>query len=137
MFRAGFGWVFGGVFVMVEHRGRRSGHLRYVVLESLDADATSVLVAAGYGRRAQWFRNIEADPRVRVWRGMTAGRRAIAQILPAEQVADYLTRYRDAHPLRARFLAPVLGLGDLVGAEAGPEVGERLPLVRLTYVPRA
>lgn len=137
VFRAGLGWIFGGVLVMVEHRGRTSGRLRHVVLEAVDSDAGSVLVAAGYGRGSQWFRNIETDPRVRVWRGLTAGRRALAEVLPPGEVVDVLTRYRDAHPLRARFLAPVLGLADLVSGEVGADVGERVPLVRLRYLPHA
>jgi deazaflavin-dependent oxidoreductase (nitroreductase family) len=39
-------------------------------LEVVDHPSPEVyVIASGFGRKAQWFRNIEADPRVRVYVG--------------------------------------------------------------------
>jgi deazaflavin-dependent oxidoreductase (nitroreductase family) len=43
---------------------------RYVVLEVVDHPASDTyLIASGFGAKAQWFRNIQANPRVRVYAG--------------------------------------------------------------------
>ncbi|MPV37702.1 nitroreductase family deazaflavin-dependent oxidoreductase [Georgenia subflava] len=137
LFKAGLGWVFGGVLVMVEHTGRTSGLRRYVVLEVVIPEAGAVVVAAGYGRRSQWFRNIVADPRVRLWRGGVVGVRAVAEVLPPAEARALLERYRREHPLRARFVARALGIEGLTSADPLPaDVGERVPLVRVAAVPR-
>jgi len=52
---------------MLEHVGRKSGCRRYVVLEVVDHAAPgSHVMISGFGTRAQWFRNIQANPQVRV-----------------------------------------------------------------------
>lgn len=137
IFRAGLGGVFAGVLVMVEHRGRTSGLPRYVVLETVIAEPGSVVVAAGYGSRSQWFRNIQADPRVRLWRVRAAGVRALAHVLPPTDARTLLERYRREHPLRGRFVARALGIPGLRPGEPLPaDIGERVPLVRITTLPR-
>jgi deazaflavin-dependent oxidoreductase (nitroreductase family) len=135
VFRAGLGGVFGGVLVMVEHRGRTSGLLRYVVLETVVAEPGAVVVPSGYGSSSQWFRNVQADPRVRLWRGHTAGVRALAHVLPAAEARDLLERYRREHPLRGRLVARALGIPGLRPHDPLPaDIGERVPLVRVATV---
>jgi deazaflavin-dependent oxidoreductase (nitroreductase family) len=67
LLRAGLGPLFAtpltGSLMVLRTRGRRSGRWRdaplgYVILDG------SVYCTAGFGRPTQWFRNIEADPRV-------------------------------------------------------------------------
>lgn len=65
---------------LLETTGRRTGRLRYTpVCDGLDGDA--FWLVSQYGRQADWVRNLEADPRVRVkvrggprahWRSGTA-----------------------------------------------------------------
>ncbi len=46
---------------MLEHIGRKSGAPRYAVLEIVDHPAPDVyIVASGFGRKAQWFSNVQA-----------------------------------------------------------------------------
>ncbi|WP_431955671.1 nitroreductase family deazaflavin-dependent oxidoreductase [Nocardia lijiangensis] len=73
-------------WVVVETTGRRSGRPRRVPLARGPRERTSLLLLAVHGRRADWVRNIEADPRVRVrtgqrWRPGTA---AVVDSTPAE-----------------------------------------------------
>jgi deazaflavin-dependent oxidoreductase (nitroreductase family) len=137
VFRAGFGWVFAGELVMVEHRGRTSGLARYVVLETVVAEPGAVVVPSGYGERSQWFRNVLADPRVRLWRGRSVGVRALAHALPAAEAQDLLERYRREHPMRGRFVARALDLPGMRPQDPLPaDIGARVPLVRIATLPR-
>jgi deazaflavin-dependent oxidoreductase (nitroreductase family) len=137
LFRAGLGAAFAGVLVMVEHRGRTSGLRRYVVLETVVAEPGAVVVPSGYGARSQWFRNVQADPRVRIWRGSSAGVRAVAHVLPGAEAHQLLERYRREHPVRGRIVARALGLPGLRAQDPLPaDIGRRVPLVRIATVPR-
>jgi deazaflavin-dependent oxidoreductase (nitroreductase family) len=55
----------GGYFLALKVTGRKSGRTLWVPL-NYAIEEGSVFVFAGFGRRTQWFRNIEADPRVEV-----------------------------------------------------------------------
>ncbi|MDG4803790.1 nitroreductase family deazaflavin-dependent oxidoreductase [Micromonospora sp. WMMD980] len=73
LYRNGLGRLLGRRLMMLEHRGRRSGLPRYVVLEVVDREPGALFLASGYGPASQWFRNVRADPAVRVWTGPDQG----------------------------------------------------------------
>jgi deazaflavin-dependent oxidoreductase (nitroreductase family) len=98
LFRAGLGWLFGGRFVMVEHIGRKSGQPRYVVLEVIERETNALRVASGHGSRAQWLKNLQANPAARLWVGRSKGVAATARILPESDAAAVLARYARVHP---------------------------------------
>lgn len=98
VFRAGLGWLFGGRFVMVEHIGRKSGEPRYVVLEVIERETNALRVASGHGSRAQWLKNLQANPAARLWVGRSKGVAATARILPESDAAAVLARYARVHP---------------------------------------
>ncbi|MBF6061355.1 hypothetical protein IU500_15330 [Nocardia terpenica] len=66
------------------------------------ADATAAAAAApgeydlasGFGPKAQWYRNIRAQPRGRVWTGRRRGAPATVTPLPDRDAATALDRYR-------------------------------------------
>ncbi|WP_147917668.1 nitroreductase family deazaflavin-dependent oxidoreductase [Ruania zhangjianzhongii] len=133
LYRIGLGGLLGHRFVLLEHRGRRSGRIRQVVLETLGIDTNVIHVVSGYGWSAQWLRNLSADSRVRVTCGWSRPRGARAQILGPVDAVAVLEDYRQRHRLAARALAPALGLPQLASDAPLPvELGERLPVVRLT-----
>ena len=101
--------MFGSRLLMLEHTGRKTGIRRYVVLEAVDhPDPRTYIVAAGFGDRAQWLRNVRASPRVRVYVGarrpMAA---ATARPLTREEAAAALTAYARRHPRAWAALRPV------------------------------
>jgi len=97
--QARLGFLFGSRLLMLEHAGRKSGARRRVVLEVVDHTAPGTyIVAAGFGTRAQWFRNVRADPRVRVSVGSHAPVTATARLLTPQQAASALTAYATRHP---------------------------------------
>jgi len=56
LYRARLGFVFGPRLLMLEHTGRKTGILRYAVLEPVDhPDPGTYVVAAGFGNRAQIY----------------------------------------------------------------------------------
>lgn len=133
LYRVGLGGLLGQRFVLLEHRRRRSGLIRQVVLETLSVEQNVIHVVSGYGWSAQWLRNVRADPRVRVTCGWARPRGARTQVLPPDEAVAVLANYRQRHPLAARVLGPALGLPQLASDDPLPiELGERLPVVRVT-----
>ena len=137
LFRHGLGRLLGPRVVMLEHRGRRTGQARYVVLEVVDRQPGHVRVVSGYGTRSQWYRNVMADPHVKIWTGRLAGSPALATALPAADTRQVLEDYRRRNARAARALGRTLAIDDL--ARGGPlpdTVAERLPIVDLALSPQ-
>ena len=61
-------WLAGSApwWVLLETRGRRSGKPRSTPLARGPVDGDVVWLAAVHGRHAQWVRNLEASPEVRI-----------------------------------------------------------------------
>ncbi|OBB65433.1 nitroreductase [Mycobacterium sp. 852014-50255_SCH5639931] len=115
IYKARAGALFGSRLLMLEHVGRKSGAARYVVLEVVGhSSPDTYIVASGFGRKAQWFRNIQANPRVRVYAGSQAPRRATARILDQQEadraLAAYVSRHRQAWEQMRPVLEETLGV---------------------------
>ena len=109
VYRAGLGFVFGSRMLMLEHIGRRSGLRRYVVVEVVDhRDPDTYVVPSGFGERSQWFRNVTANPLVKVSTGRRRAVPAIARRLSPTEADAALQRYIDAHPTAWASLSEVL-----------------------------
>ncbi len=129
IYRAHAGALFGSRILMLEHIGRKSGAPRHAVLEVLDHPSPDVyVVASGFGRKAQWFRNIEANPRVRVYVGGHASRRATARVLDQAEADRALAAYRGRHARAWDQLSPVLE--ETLGAPL-TDTNTPLPIVEL------
>lgn len=99
LYRARLGFVFGSRMLMLEHIGRISGVSRQVVLEVIDRpEPGTYVVASGFGGRAQWYRNVQANPRVRVTVAGDVPRPATARVLSGEDATGALTAYTARHP---------------------------------------
>lgn len=129
LFRARLGFLMGSRLLMLEHIGRRSGQRRYVVLEVVDRPGPGrYVVASGFGERSQWYRNIQANPSVRVSVGAHAPRAATARTLSADESRSAVRAYAAKHPRAWRSLRPVFEA--TLGAEIDQD-GTSLPLVCL------
>ncbi|BBX73814.1 hypothetical protein MSHI_17200 [Mycobacterium shinjukuense] len=129
IYKARAGGLFGSRILMLEHIGRKSGARRYAVLEVVDHPVPDTyVVASGFGRKAQWFRNIEANPRVRVYAGSHAPAPATARILDQDETDRTLATYRGRHGRAWARLKPVL----VETLESPiPDTGAPLPMVEL------
>jgi deazaflavin-dependent oxidoreductase (nitroreductase family) len=98
-YRARLGFVFGSRMLLLEHVGRNSGANRQVVLEVFDhPDHDTYVVASGFGTRAQWFRNVRSNPRVRVAVGIHGPTPATARLLTPPEADESLRAYAERHP---------------------------------------
>ncbi len=99
VYRAGFGFLFGSRLLMLEHIGRNSGARRYVVLEVVGRPGPDeYVIVSGFGERAQWYRNVNARPRVRIWSAMRRGVPATATPMTDAESAAALGDYIREHP---------------------------------------
>jgi deazaflavin-dependent oxidoreductase (nitroreductase family) len=105
LYRLNLGWLFGGRALLLEHRGRKSGIIRKVVVEVADHDVQkdSYTVAAAWGNQSDWYKNIQAEPNVNVVVG-TRRFAAIANLISAEEAAQHLKTYATKHPIAFRQL---------------------------------
>jgi deazaflavin-dependent oxidoreductase (nitroreductase family) len=99
LYRVGLGFLFGRRLLMLEHTGRKSGARRRVVLEVLGRPAPGeYVVIAGFAGKAQWYRNITANPRVRVSAGFRRNVDAVAEPVPRAESAAVLRDFIEHHP---------------------------------------
>ncbi len=132
LYRARLGVIFGHRLLMLEHVGRSTGQRRFVVLEVVDHPAPDrYIVVSGFGIRAQWFRNVESNPHVRVYLASHAPAPATARRLDAAAATVALGRYASAHPRAWAKLRPVLE--DTLGTSID-EHGTELPMIALDVV---
>ena len=119
LYRMRLGFLFGRRFLLLEHVGRSSGRPRYAVVEVVDYDSSTgrYWVCSGWGRHADWYRNIVKTPSVHLTVGAHRVQ-AVARELPEGEAAAPLARYAAAHPRALRKLA------ELMLSEAPPGLDE-------------
>jgi deazaflavin-dependent oxidoreductase (nitroreductase family) len=104
------GWLLGHRFLLVTHRGRRTGLLRQTVVEVIHYDPATreSVVLSALGDRADWYRNIQASPPLEVQTGRL---RYVPQhrILPPEEAHAVWMAFERAHLIEARLADTVLG----------------------------
>lgn len=88
---------------MLTHIGRKSGQKRRTVLEVVrrDDEHGIFIVCSGWGRKAQWFKNVVAEPLV--W--VTVGVRTLpvhARPLPPEEAEREFRVYASRFPRNIR-----------------------------------
>jgi deazaflavin-dependent oxidoreductase (nitroreductase family) len=110
IYRFRLGWLLGHRFLLLTHRGRKSGLTRRTPLEVLHYDPHSgeSVVLSAWGKKADWYRNIEAGPPLEVETGDECYPPA-ARFLASEEAFAVITEYAICHPLAARVLERALG----------------------------
>lgn len=134
LYRHNLGWMLGHRFLLLEHTGRRTGvsHLTVVEVLHYERGSQTAIVMSGWGRDADWFRNIEANGKAEV----TIGRETYVahhEVLDEQAAADVLAQYES----RNRWLLPIIRpvLGNLAGARYdGSEDGRRALVRQLPIV---
>lgn len=140
LYRARLGVLLGHRFLLLVHRGRRSGRRYETVLEEVRYDPATEesVVVAGWGRRTAWLHNVEAGGALAV----LTGRRHYApahRLLGADEAAAVVAAYER----RNRFIAPVVRavLSRLVGRRYDSSDAARRRLVTqlplLAFRPRS
>jgi deazaflavin-dependent oxidoreductase (nitroreductase family) len=112
LYDAGLGWLLGDRFLLLVHRGRRTGRPRRAVLEVVRHDvATDTYISAAGWPTADWVLNVARDPCVTIAVGPRRFR-AVASGVPFDaavrELADYARRHPVAFGLISRWM---LGAG--------------------------
>ncbi|MEE2033513.1 nitroreductase family deazaflavin-dependent oxidoreductase [Rhodococcus chondri] len=132
LYRAHLGFLLGRRFLLLEHRGRKSGQPRTVVVEVVNHDDTTegFVVAVGFGRKTDWYRNLRAHPAARVESGHE--RTAVtAEMLEPDEGSAFMAHYAERHPKVAARLCAMMGF-QVDGSDADfREAGRRIRFVRL------
>ena len=136
LYRMHLGWLMGNRFIMLHHIGRKSGKIRYAVIEVVDYDLEHNVytVASGWGTQSDWYRNILKNPDV-VVSTHKGDIEAQAVVLPVQEGASALKDYARRNPAAFRSIAkfvlePEVNTGDI----NIDEIAEVMPVLRL--VPR-
>lgn len=129
LYRLRIGWLLGTRFLLLTHRGRKSGAVRQVVLEAMRHDRATreTIVMAGWGRRTAWLLNLEAGGAIEVRTGRLRYRPEVRLVGPAE--AETILK---AYERRNRLAAPIVQgvLGRLLGWPYDGSEGARARAVR-------
>ena len=89
--------------VVMTTRGRKTGAPRRVMTDYTAIDGKTYVVP-GWGRRNQWYRNMQADPHITVQRsGQTYAARAV-RVTDQGELADIFCRVPRGNPMWKRFL---------------------------------
>jgi deazaflavin-dependent oxidoreductase (nitroreductase family) len=134
LYRAQLGWLMGQRFMLIRHTGRKSGLPRQVVVEVVrhDKENRAYIVASGFGKKSQWYRNLQKTPHTTI----QVGRKKYsveADFLSPATGADEMADYARRHSVAARNLAQLMGYR-VDGTEADYRaLGEQIPFVALQY----
>jgi deazaflavin-dependent oxidoreductase (nitroreductase family) len=93
----GLGPVVGRLMLILTTTGRKSGLPRATPLQYEERDGL-IYVASARGQRADWFRNIVADPRIEVQIGARRFRGLAEPITDPACIADFLELRLRRHP---------------------------------------
>ncbi len=130
------GWLLGHRFLLLTHRGRRTGRRYRCPLEVLvwRPDVREAIVMAGFGPKSQWYRNVLAGgaTEVQIARQRFA---PVARQLEAEEattvIAAYEQRNRLVRPIVRAVLSRQAGFPYDGSDAARRRLVEALPLVGL------
>jgi deazaflavin-dependent oxidoreductase (nitroreductase family) len=110
LYRLGLGQLLGHRFMLLTHRGRRSGRVYQTALEVVryDPSLRETVVASGWGERSDWYRNLKAHPALEI-RSRRERYAPEQQFLTPEEVYQEIVDYERRHPWAVRIVPSVLG----------------------------
>lgn len=133
LYKLNLGWLMGNRMLKITHTGRVSGQARQVVLEVVRHDPTNdtYYIAAAWGKKSDWVKNIRANPLVKVQVGRRKFDMLTEQLTP-EQGELTILDYAQRHPTAMSNLARYMGY-QLDGSESDiRELGRMLLMFSLT-----
>ena len=98
LYASGKGWIIGKLILVLTHTGRKSG-TRYGTPLQYEKIDGAYYVGAGRGCKADWFRNIQADPHVHVQVNRREFDGLAQAVTDPLRVADFLEYRLKRHPL--------------------------------------
>lgn len=111
LFRLRLGILFGHRFLVLTHRGRKSGVLHRTMLEVIrwDHARQEAVVMTPWPEHADWYRNIRAEPATEIWISRKRFRRPSQRVLPPSEVSEVMDGYARKGGMEARALRRLFG----------------------------
>ena len=134
IYKMGFtGWerAVGAQWMLITTVGRKSGKPRDAMVDVMDYDKVTdtYYVEAAYGSRADWYRNIQANPRFEA----QVGRRkfhATATPLSNEDAGELMVKFFRAKPAYTRSVMAMVGI-KFEGEEELRALGSKVTLLAI------
>jgi deazaflavin-dependent oxidoreductase (nitroreductase family) len=98
LYASGKGWIIGWLILLLTHTGRKSGK-RYVTPLQYEEIDGAYYIGAARGQKADWFRNVKANPNVEVAVGRKVFHALAELVTDPARVADFLEYRLKRHPL--------------------------------------
>jgi deazaflavin-dependent oxidoreductase (nitroreductase family) len=140
LYDKGFGRLLGHRFLRLTHTGRRTGRPHRVVVEVVRYDRSSgeATVVSGFGRAADWYRNVTSG--LPAWVDFGAGPRAASyRVLPVEEAEQVYAAYERRNillgPLVRWTLTELLGWRYDGSPDARRRMAQELPMLALRPAP--
>jgi deazaflavin-dependent oxidoreductase (nitroreductase family) len=131
LYDRGMGWIVGKIILLLTHTGRKSGAVYVTPLQYEKIDGV-YYVAAGRGPRADWFRNVQANPCVHVRVGRQEFDCTAEAVTEPERAADFLEYRLKRHPLMLGLMMKIAHkLPMRPGRSQLLELGKTTPMVIL------
>ena len=134
LYRWDVGWLLGRRFLLLVHTGRRTGNRYETVVEVLfcNPESGEIVVMSGWGRSADWFRNVEAAEATQIMIGcqrFMAAHRVLDEVEAAGVLAGYEDRNRWMIPIIRRVLSALAGWTYDGSEQSRRSLVRQLPLV--------
>lgn len=128
-YRMGMARLLGPYMLLLTTTGRRTGRARVTALDYLpDPEADAYYIMSGWGTKADWYRNLLANPQVQVQVG-TRHFACRARPADADTYRRLLVVYRERNPFADRLLKR--WLGSPMDQVPLAELAARWPMVEL------
>jgi deazaflavin-dependent oxidoreductase (nitroreductase family) len=129
LYGLGLGHVIGAVILLLTTTGRKSGLPRVTPLQYEEVDGL-VYVASALGTRADWYRNILADPCVQMQIGLRRRFQGMAEtVTDPGRIADFLELRLKRHPRMVGAILKSEGLPEAPSRAELEEYAQRLAMV--------
>jgi len=107
------GWerLIGVEWMLLTTIGRKSGKKRHAMVDVLlyEKESDTYFIEAGFGKRSDWYRNIQAHP---VFEAQVGRRKflATAEMLPSERSADVMLNFIQRRPKYAESVLKMVNI---------------------------
>lgn len=110
LYRIRLGRLLGNRFLLLNHRGRKSGLPRQAVIEvvKIDLKAGYYYVVSGFGPKSDWYQNVIAHPDVTIQVGSKM-MKARGEKVSVSETEEILLDYSKRHPGALKTLSRILG----------------------------
>lgn len=118
LYKVGLGGLMGKRFLLLNHVGRVSGLPRQAVVEVANYDPANdtYLIASGWGKSADWYKNLLKTPDITIQVGRRKMRVTAVPLTP-DQSGQAMVEYARRYPTAARTLMKRLLGYELDGTE--------------------